>query len=85
MRGEAKNMINNYSGAIDDFTHIIYANPKNAKAFYRRGLDYIALKNKKSGCEDLIKAGNLGYFDSYEAINKYCKREKNQYKKKRKK
>ena len=84
MRGEAKNMMNNYTGAIEDFTYILNANPRDAKVYYRRGLDYIALNNKNEGCVDLKTAGDLGYFDAYEAINKYCKREKPQHKKKRK-
>ena len=76
MRAEAYNMMNKFSEAILDFSHILEVDPKNAKVYYRRGLDFIALENKKDGCADLKVAGDMGYFDAYEAINKYCKVEK---------
>jgi hypothetical protein len=85
MRGEANNMMDQYKAAIEDFTIIIGMNKREAKAYYRRGLDYLAIKNKKLGCQDLLSAGDLGYFEAYEAINKYCKREKKLHFSKKKK
>ncbi len=62
-----------YQGAIKDYDKAIEINPKDAEAYYNRGLAKIGLGQKYSGCLDLSRAGKLGYSKAYEAIKKYCK------------
>jgi tetratricopeptide (TPR) repeat protein len=73
VRGNAKGKLQDTRGAIADFTMAIELYPNNKEAFYNRGLAKIALSQNESGCLDLSKAGELGYAQAYEAINKYCK------------
>lgn len=73
MKGEHKNKEDDFKAAIQDLTIILKINPAEGRDFYKRGLDYVALKIE--GCEDLLTACDTGYFNAYEAINKYCKRE----------
>lgn len=51
----------------------IKLNPKEGRAYHSRGLAKINQKKKKDGCADLKKAGELGFFDAYADIQKYCK------------
>jgi len=51
-----------YQGAIKDFNKAIEINPKDADAYYNRGLAKIGLGQKYSGCLDLSRARELGYF-----------------------
>jgi len=59
--------------AIKDFSEMIKLNPKDGRAYHSRGLAKLKLKKKKDACKDLKKAGELGYFDAYADIKKYCK------------
>ena len=61
-----------YRGEIQDYTKAIELNPKDAEAYYNRGLTKITSGQKDSGCLDLSKAGELGLAGAYEAIKKYC-------------
>jgi len=40
--------------------------------YYHRGISRIKLGRKDSGCLDLSKAGELGYFEAYESIKEFC-------------
>ena len=46
---------------------------KVADAYYYRGLAKIILHQKDNGCLDLSKAGELGFYQAYDEIKKYCK------------
>lgn len=39
---------------------------------FSRGACYLELGKTDKGCNDLSKAGELGIFDAYDLINKYC-------------
>lgn len=71
-RGSAKLGIGDYVGAITDCDTAIMMRPKNAWAYYIRGISKILLRKKDSGCLDLSKAGELGYEEAYDAIKEYC-------------
>jgi len=58
-------------GAIADYTEFIKINHGNAEAYYLRGCVKLNLGKKKSGCDDLKKAGELGYLETYVVIKKY--------------
>jgi len=51
-----------YEGAIEDYNKAIEINPSYAKAYYNRGVAKIGLGQKYSGCLDLSRARELGYF-----------------------
>ena len=71
-RGNAKEKLQDYTGAIADYTKAIELNPKDPSAYYNRGLAKIDLSQKDSGCLDLSKAGEWGAERAYEMIKKYC-------------
>jgi hypothetical protein len=47
--------------------------PNNVDIYYFSGLLKIKMGDKKGGCLDLKKAGELGLEEAYELIKKYCK------------
>ncbi len=70
--GNAKNELQNYKGAIEDYNKAIELNPKLASAYLGRGLAKILLGQKDDGCLDLSKAGELGEASAYETIKELC-------------
>lgn len=62
-----------YKGAIQDYTTAISLYPKNAKAFYRRGLCKSLLDDKEGACLDWKKAIELGSTEVTDLVSKYCK------------
>ena len=71
-RGRAKNALDDHIGAIADFTKAIELNPYNSTSYYNRGTSKIKLGQKDDGCMDLSKAGELGLYEAYNAIQKHC-------------
>lgn len=59
-------------GAIKYYTRAIELYPYFAEAYYNRGLVQIYLKDNKTGCLDMSKAGELGIVQAYEAVKQYC-------------
>ncbi len=55
-----------------DYTHIIKFEPGDALAYYNRGICYANIELKDNACADFNKAGDLGLFEAYEVIRKYC-------------
>ena len=58
--------------ALEDFTRAIELDDKYAKAYFNRGLVYIAFEEYKLAYADLKIALDLGYFEAKEVIDKYC-------------
>jgi tetratricopeptide (TPR) repeat protein len=71
-RGQCNRLREKNPEAISDFTKAIQLNYNDANSYMGRGLSNIALGNKKLGCLDFSKAGELGY-DAYDAIRLFCK------------
>ncbi|HCN84497.1 MAG TPA: hypothetical protein DIT07_12875 [Sphingobacteriaceae bacterium] len=71
-RGIGKYMLNDYKGAIQDYTIAIKLNPKDRMAYNKRGISKIRIGDKNGGCLDLSKAGELGDASAYDMIRKYC-------------
>ena len=71
-KGNVKDYLQDYNGAISDYNKAIEINPNNAEAYYNRGFAKINLGQKDSGCLDLSKAGKLGHSQDYEAIKDFC-------------
>ncbi len=82
---EAKIKVNDISGALNMYNQILNIDSTLAKAFYFRGSAEILLEKFDKACPDFKKAGELGYFDAYEMIKKYCDPKKKLPKKKTKK
>lgn len=71
-RGTSKFMLNDFRGAISDYSSELESNPNSIDSYYYRGIAAICVAKKDSGCADLSKAGELGHPDAYEIISKFC-------------
>lgn len=69
---ETRIKLKDYQNAFNDYTKILLIDSLNSLAYYQRGLVNIELKRDKAACDDFTKAGELGYFESYEQIKKHC-------------
>ena len=62
-RGDARYHIQDFTGAIEDYTEAIKREPNNAYAYNSRGRAYCALNQRKLATEDLIKAAHRFILD----------------------
>lgn len=85
MLAEANNKIGNINSSINQYNSILNIDTTEAKAFYLRGVIEVTTEEYDKACKDFKKAGELGYFDAYEMIKKYCDKKYLQKKKKAKK
>ncbi|MDY0083702.1 MAG: tetratricopeptide repeat protein [Ignavibacteriaceae bacterium] len=69
---EIQSKAGDLSGAIVNYNSILKIDSTSAKGFYLRGISLLSLNDDDNACTDLKKAGELGYFDAYEMIKKYC-------------
>lgn len=72
VRGSVKLSLEDYRGAIVDYSRVLQIDSKYAEAYYFRGYANIVIGRKESGCLDLSKAGELGYQKAYDLIKEYC-------------
>lgn len=72
-KGELEFKLGNYKGCILAMQKVIDITPTYENAFYLKGISNIKLNNKKQGCLDLSRAGELGKVEAYVEIKKYCK------------
>ena len=79
---EAKIKLKDVEGAHKNFSRIVLFDSTSAKAYYFLGTSEIALEEYDKACRNFKKAGDLGYFDAYEMIKKYCDPKKKTQKKK---
>ena len=70
--GVEKAKLQDYRGAIQDYTKAIELDPEYADAYNNRGIARLLLEDKDGGCLDLSKAGELGHFKAYDLIKEYC-------------
>jgi tetratricopeptide (TPR) repeat protein len=71
-RANCKFKLKDYCGAISDYDMTIELNPNDKFAYYNRGSAKYNLNQKNSACIDWSKAGELGYSDAYDAIQRSC-------------
>ena len=83
LRGELKFGAAKFLSAAADYTIIISLQPDNGNAYYNRGICYANVNLKNNACEDLKRAGELGFFEAYEVIRKFCMEEEKKNKKKK--
>ena len=55
-KGNCKKLLNDYQGAISDFTKAIKYNPNFAEAYYRRGNTKTLLNDNEGALSDYYKA-----------------------------
>jgi tetratricopeptide (TPR) repeat protein len=72
-RANIKVRLQDYDGAVQDYTRAIERINNYAEAIYNRGLTLVYLKEKRKACADLSKAGELGLKQAYRVISRYCK------------
>ena len=60
-RGVSKDDLQDYTGAIADYTKAIEIDPNLAQAYYNRGLSKYNLQDYYGACQDARKAQELGY------------------------
>lgn len=72
MLAEANNKIGNIDNSINQYNAILKIDTTEARAFYLRGVIEVTTENYDKACKDFKEAGDLGYFDAYEMIKKYC-------------
>jgi tetratricopeptide (TPR) repeat protein len=70
-RGVSKYFLDDYSGAIADYTKAIEIDPNYTSAYYSRGFSKYYLDDRFGACKDGRKAQELGY-DASELIKYAC-------------
>jgi tetratricopeptide (TPR) repeat protein len=71
-RGKSYLYLNKFNEALSDFSNSLNLNPKYRLSYYYRGITYLSMKKIELGCNDLSKAGELGYERAYDLIKEYC-------------
>jgi len=65
----------NFEDAVEYYNKAIGKMPDMAEAYYNRGLTLIYLNKTSDACIDLGKAGELGLYNAYAVIKRYCNEE----------
>ena len=72
-RANAKYDLKKYNDALIDYNKAATATPADSRVFFNRGLlRYYELADKKGGCNDWSKAGELGHEEAYKLISENC-------------
>ena len=71
-RGCAKDKLQDYTGAIPDYTKAIALDPNFAVAYCNRGVAKLVVNDKNGACLDLSKAVELGSAIAYDVIKEHC-------------
>ena len=66
-------ILQDYKSVLDDLNKSIELNPKSAEAYNLRGYVKMELYQKKAACQDFYTAESMGFKDSNNVINRYCK------------
>lgn len=71
LRGIVKNKLEDYSGAVEDFSIYLKAFPKDEKAYYQRGLAYLFNLDRNNAFLDFQFSYYLGSEESENILKKY--------------
>jgi tetratricopeptide (TPR) repeat protein len=71
-RGNAKEKLKDYYGAIADYNKAIELDPNDAAAYVNRGIAKELIGDLNGACSDWKKAANLGHTDSAKWVNEDC-------------
>jgi tetratricopeptide (TPR) repeat protein len=58
--------------AFADFNTCLELMPNHAEALYNRGVLHLQMNHRRSACEDLKRAADLGFQRAYGMIDQYC-------------
>jgi tetratricopeptide (TPR) repeat protein len=72
MRGFLRLNNEKFDLAIEDLDKAIQLDSGCGEAYSFRGMAKCFKKDRKGGCADLRKAGELGYMEAFEAIREFC-------------
>ncbi len=72
-RGDTREYLKNYYGAIHDYTKICELTPNNAEAYYYRANCENKLGDKVAACADWTKARELDDTRAYQFISQNCR------------
>ena len=72
LMGSERMEVEDYEGAIADYTKAIELVPDYADAYYNRGIEKYNLDDINGACSDVRKSVNLGYTDSQDFIGQIC-------------
>jgi len=73
-RGFSKFALRDCDEALLDLNIATAINSRNSLAAYLKGMVLICLYKMEEGCTELSRAGELGYYEAYEAIRTHCNR-----------
>ena len=65
-------MLEDYEGAIVDYSESIKLYPQDPNVFYKRGMIKLYTSKKIEGCLDLATANEMSHEPAREAIMKNC-------------
>ena len=71
-RGNAKYDLEDYYGAIADYSKAIEINPREAFIFKNRGIAKELIGDMKGACADWRKASSLGFKDAQKWVRNQC-------------
>ena len=71
-RANAYIELQQYDNALREINLAIYNSPLDGYYHFRKGMLYFEMSKPTLACEELSKAGELGYFDAYEFIRANC-------------
>nr|WP_319400313.1 trypsin-like peptidase domain-containing protein [uncultured Carboxylicivirga sp.] len=60
-------------GAIEDYDRALEKDPEDVHAYVNRGIAKYNIGLKEEACQDWNKAGELGNYEVYKYISRYCK------------
>lgn len=72
IRGTMRIEDQNYLAAINDFNRALERDPKDASAFFNRGIANFNLGVKDKACKDWQSAANLGHYKAVKYMSRYC-------------
>ena len=64
--------VEDYKGAIEDYTRIIAVRPNDADAYYNRAMENYLLGHRAEVCDDLRRAKELGSMSAFKKIKDLC-------------
>ena len=71
-RGVAKDNLEDYQGAIADYTKAIEIDPDDASAYTNRGISRELVNDLKGACDDWRKSANLGHVNAPVLVETKC-------------
>jgi len=73
IRGSIEFANKNYLSAINDFDQAIERDINDVHAYFNRGIAQYNIGLHSKACRDWRQAGNLGHYDAFKYISRYCK------------